>query len=209
MQLQIKGTEMFSDEDRDRIARALRMAASAHEKQRRVSGELYITHPIAVAELMIMEFRADADTVIAGLLHDTVEDTELTLAEVGQEFGNAIEFLVDGATDVGRGDGRPTVENREERDEASHVKVEEYAKRDPRLLIVKVADRWHNMQSCNALRTKNQKRLALETISFHVPWAKRIGFAKQADALEALAKSVLCRLEMLERSGAAQREYLR
>jgi GTP diphosphokinase / guanosine-3',5'-bis(diphosphate) 3'-diphosphatase len=201
--------ERFDPLDRQRIEKALLFSKKYHEKQRRVSGEPYIIHPVAVAQSLIDTFGADADTVITGLLHDTVEDTDATLDDVEREFGPVIRFLVDGTTDVGKGDGQAEIEDRTSRDAATHKKVEAYAAKDPRIFIVKIADRWHNMLSCRALRPKNQKRLALETLSFHVPAARKLGFASQADQLQKTCEDVIAYVDRWERKATARRDYLR
>jgi GTP diphosphokinase / guanosine-3',5'-bis(diphosphate) 3'-diphosphatase len=201
--------ERFSASDKARITHALEFATRKHAPQRRVSGEPFITHPIAVAQLLVDEFNADTDTVMAGLLHDTVEDTGTGLEEIEQEFGAVIKFLVDALTDVGKGDGHAAVPERSERDMLTHAKVDAYAAKDPRVYLVKIADRWHNMLRCEALRPKNQKRLANETLRYHVPIARRIGFEGQAVQLQHASEAVLARVERIEASAGARREYLR
>ena len=187
----LKNLDRFSLVDQERIAKALLMATQWHAPQRRVSGEPYIIHPVAVAQSLIGEFNADADTVISGLLHDTVEDTTATLDDIKREFGETIRFMVDGVTEVGKGDGHPHVGDYEERARLTEQKVHEYAKKDPRIYLVKIADRWNNMITCHALRPKNQVRLARLTLGFHVPITRELGFVKQADELELLCKNIL------------------
>lgn len=185
--------ERFSQEERLLIEQALDYSTACHAPQRRVSGEPFITHPVAVAQSLIDDFGADADTVAAGLLHDAVEDTPATLDDVESRFGKTIRFLVDGATDVGKGDGAAHIPDVEERSQQSHMKVDRYAQSDPRVYLVKLADRWHNIKHCAALRPKNQLRMAMEALSYHVVIARRLGLVSQADAIERAACEVLAR----------------
>ncbi len=190
--------DKYSYEERALIDRALIFATEHHAPQRRASGEPFITHPVAVAQILVDEFNADAQTVIAGLLHDTVEDTPATLSMVLAEFGDVIAHLVDGVTDVGRGDGREHIEDREERAAHTHKKVHEYAQKDTRVYLVKIADRWHNLAHIHALPLKNQKRLAEEAMSFHVVIARELGYAIIADRLEQLAQEICDRIRHIE-----------
>jgi GTP pyrophosphokinase len=201
--------ERYAVKDRARIQQALEFATAQHAPQRRVGGEPFITHPVAVTQLLIDEFSADAETVMAGLLHDTVEDTGATLEQVEGMFGPAVRFLVDGTTDVGKGDGNGHIEDRAERDAASHKKVEAYAAKDQRVYLIKIADRWHNVQHMSALRPKNQRRLANEALSFHIPVCRRLGFTKQADAFQHACEDALRRLDALEKRKSNYRRYLR
>ncbi len=182
--------DRFSVEEQLLIAKALEFATTHHAPQRRVSGEPYIIHPVAVAQILIDKFNADVMTVAAALLHDTVEDTSATLDDIELLFGVDIRFIVDGTTDVGKGDGREHIEDKHERADRTHHKVHEYAIKDSRIYLVKIADRWHNMTTCSALRFANQERLAMETMDFHVPAARKLGFDSHADELELLARKV-------------------
>jgi len=185
----------YNELERKRIEQALLFAQKYHATQKRISGEPYITHLFAVAQFLIDEFSADATTVIAGLLHDTVEDTTATLSDVEKQFGEEIRFLVDGATDVGRGDGREPVSEYTLRWQKSREKIEDYAKKDQRLLLVKIADRWHNMLTCDVMRPANQLRLAHQTLAFHVPSCRSLGFEAQADQIERICNEVIKRVE--------------
>ena len=186
------GLERFSKKEQEQIRSALQFAKRFHGDQRRVAGPKFITHPIAVAQLLIDFFEADADTVIAGLLHDTVEDTPATLEDVETLYGARARFIVDGATEVGRGDGQDRIFDKEERKKASRKKVREYGKQDKSVLTVKIADRWHNTCSCHALRAKNQRLMAEEFLSFHIPIAKELGY--DTTMMENAAQAVLERV---------------
>jgi len=183
--------ERFPVDERSLIARALEFAKIHHAPQRRISGEPYIVHPVAVAQLLIDEFHADAETVAAGLLHDTVEDTSATLEDIKREFGPVVAHIVDGVTIPGKGDGKPVIELRVERDAATHQKVLEYGVKDERVYLVKIADRWHNMTTCSVMRPASQLRLAKETVAFHVPLCIKLGFADIASRVERLCLSVI------------------
>ncbi|MBR9701177.1 bifunctional (p)ppGpp synthetase/guanosine-3',5'-bis(diphosphate) 3'-pyrophosphohydrolase [Candidatus Woesearchaeota archaeon] len=183
--------DLFSDQECELIIKALSFAQHHHRNQRRVAGPPFIVHPIATAQLLMDQFNADCGVTMAGLLHDTVEDTEATLEEVEERFGPAVMFLVDGATDVGRGDGNEKIENRAERVEATHKKVKKYAEKDPNVVLIKIADRWHNLMTCQALRKKSQCRMAQEALDFHIPLCREKGFNEQADMIEELARNIL------------------
>jgi guanosine-3',5'-bis(diphosphate) 3'-pyrophosphohydrolase len=187
------------------IADAYHFAAEAHEGMRRKSGEPYITHPLTTA-IILAGMRMDPTTIVAGLLHDTVEDTAATLADVEARFGHAASHLVDGVTKVGafgaqqiemteqrqseaererdkgrRGDGQ-------QRRQAENVKKMFMAMaEDPRVIIVKLADRLHNMSTLDALPPQKQQRKALETREIYAPLAGRLGMAQMKWQLEDLA----------------------
>lgn len=151
------------------LGRAWEFAKKAHEGQKRKTGEPYFTHPAAVAEIL-WSWKVDDETVAAGLLHDTVEDTSVTLDDVRREFGEDIAFLVDGVTKLGKIKYRGAQE-----------KVENLRKliiklsQDLRVVFVKLADRLHNMRTLTALPPAKQKRIALETDEIYAPLAYRLG----------------------------------
>jgi GTP pyrophosphokinase len=186
--------DRFSPEERAWIQQALEYATLHHAPQRRIMGEPFIIHPVAVAQSLIDDFNADADTVVAGLLHDTVEDTDATLDDIERLFGKVVRHLVDGATEVGKGDGAPSIPDKVERAHKSRLKAYRYAETDPRLYLVKIADRWHNLKTGAAHRPKNQERIARETLDFHVPECRRLGFGAHADAIEGLAHRIIERV---------------
>jgi (p)ppGpp synthase/HD superfamily hydrolase len=189
----LQNLDCYSAPERERIARAVSFMERAHATQRRISGAPYSTHLYAVAQLLIDEFHADADTVIAGLLHDTVEDTAVTLPVIEGEFGLVVRFLVDGATNVGEHDGHPKILDWYVRTNKSHEKVLRYAQQDKRLLLIKVADRWHNLLECGAMRPYNQRRLAEDSLGFTVPACLAAGFPNQAMRVERLCSEILQR----------------
>jgi GTP pyrophosphokinase len=160
----------YPNGDVELLRRAHETAAKAHEGQFRKTGDPYITHPEAVA-LMLAQYGLDADTIAAAFLHDTVEDTPLTLAQVEKEFGKDIAQLIDGVTKL----DRVRYSNREQQQAASIRKMVVAMARDVRVLIIKLFDRLHNLRTVHALREAKQIRVARETLDVYAPLAHRLG----------------------------------
>ena len=160
----------YPDGDVALLRRAHDVAAAAHEGQVRKTGDPYITHPITVA-YMLAQYGLDADTIAAAFLHDTVEDTPLTLEEVEKDFGADIARLIDGVTKL----DRVRYSNREQAQAASIRKMVVAMARDVRVLIIKLFDRLHNMRTVSALREEKQIRVARETLDVYAPLAHRLG----------------------------------
>jgi GTP pyrophosphokinase len=160
----------YPDGDVDLLRRAHATAANAHEGQVRKTGDPYITHPTTVA-YMLAQYGLDSDTLAAALLHDTVEDTPLTLMEVEQTFGQDIAQLIDGVTKL----DRVRYSNREQAQAASIRKMVVAMARDVRVLIIKLFDRLHNLRTVHALREAKQVRVARETLDIYAPLAHRLG----------------------------------
>ncbi|MGH3649436.1 MAG: RelA/SpoT family protein, partial [Acidimicrobiia bacterium] len=160
----------YPDGDVDLLRRAHQTAAKAHEGQVRKTGDPYITHPTTVG-YMLAQYGLDADTIAAALLHDTVEDTPLTLMEVEQTFGQDIARLIDGVTKL----DRVRYSNREQAQAANIRKMVVAMARDVRVLIIKLFDRLHNMRTVHALREAKQVRVARETLDVYAPLAHRLG----------------------------------
>ncbi len=158
------------DDPVDLLERAYRVAEEAHAGQKRKTGDPYITHPTAVA-LMLAQYGLDADTVAAALLHDTVEDTPLTLDELAAQFGDEIAGLIDGVTKL----DRVRDSSREQVQAASIRKMVVAMAQDVRVLIIKLFDRLHNMRTVHALREEKQRRVARETLDVYAPLAHRLG----------------------------------
>jgi GTP diphosphokinase / guanosine-3',5'-bis(diphosphate) 3'-diphosphatase len=156
--------------DVELLRRAHDTAAEAHQGQVRKTGDPYITHPIAVAH-MLAQYGLDADTIAAAFLHDTIEDTPLTLAQLEQDFGKDIAQLIDGVTKL----DRVRYSNREQAQAASIRKMVVAMARDVRVLIIKLFDRLHNMRTVYALREAKQVRVARETLDVYAPLAHRLG----------------------------------
>ncbi len=158
------------DAQRALLRRAWAVGAEAHAGQTRKSGEPYITHPVAVAGVLA-EQRVDVETLIAAILHDTVEDTPMTLDGLAAEFGSTVAELVDGVTKLDKLD----FENRQEAAAESFRKMLLAMARDLRVILIKLADRLHNMRTLGAQSAEARKRIALETLDIYAPIAQRLG----------------------------------
>ncbi len=167
------------DERRD-IIDACKFGDVAHIKDKRKSGEPYITHPIAVAEILA-GFRLDRDTIIAAILHDTVEDTEVSDDELEQRYGKVVARLVDGVTKL-----KSSHHNKQQNKAATFHKILTATLNDPRVLIIKLADRLHNMSTLDAVSPEKQRATAQETLDFYVPFARLMGINDIADYIEVL-----------------------
>ena len=159
---------LWSAPDLDRLALAFDKAANAHSGQLRKSGDPYITHPVAVAEILI-DLGLDSATICAALLHDTVEDTEYSLAQLRADFGDEIANLVDGVTKLDRLTYGPTAEAETVR------KMVVAMSRDLRVLIIKLADRLHNARTWAFVSPESAARKARETLDIYAPLAHRLG----------------------------------
>src|SRR5215510_2757253 len=172
--------------DVDVVRRAYEFTEEVHRGQRRVSGEPYHVHPLAVAGLLV-EFKMDATTVAAGLLHDVLEDTATSKAVLQERFGGDIAELVDGVTKI----GKLAFSSREERQAESFRKMLVAMARDLRVLMIKLADRLHNMRTLDFLPQDKGRKIAQETLDIYAPLAHRLGMAKVKAELEDLALRVL------------------
>nr|WP_210427751.1 bifunctional (p)ppGpp synthetase/guanosine-3',5'-bis(diphosphate) 3'-pyrophosphohydrolase [Dyella sp. SG609] len=156
-----------------RVLRAYEVGAQAHEGQARKSGEPYITHPVAVAGILA-ELGLDAETIIAAILHDTLEDTALSRAELAGEFGETVADLVDGVTKL----DKMRFSSRQEADAESFRKMLLAMARDLRVILIKLADRLHNMRTLGAKDAASRRRIARETLEIYAPIAQRLGMNK-------------------------------
>jgi len=168
--------------DLDVLARAYKFSAASHQGQQRASGEPYLSHPLEVATLLV-DFKMDVTTVTAGLLHDVLEDTAATKADLVREFGGEIAELVDGVTKI----GKLAFSSREERQAENFRKMLVAMARDLRVLMIKLADRLHNMRTLDYLPTDRSRKIAQETLDIYAPLAHRLGMAKVKAELEDLA----------------------
>ena len=160
--------------DSERVARAVEMAKKAHEGQFRKTGEPYIIHPMAVKKIL-EEWGMDEDTIIAGILHDTVEDTNLTLADIKKEFGESVAFLVDGVTKLSTArTGMRDIDTYLPETRDNFLRLMIALGDDIRVLIVKLADRLHNLRTLSALPPDKQKKIAKETLEVFAPLADRL-----------------------------------
>lgn len=178
----------YSLDDKHRIAHAYEFSRTKHKGQKRRSGEPYIIHPIAVVTLL-SAWHVDTETLIAGMLHDTLEDTQTTQQELVIEFGSTCAQLVEGVTKIGNIKVNPGA-----RREASTENVRKLLlamSRDIRVVLVKLADRLHNMRTIEYLPTAKQRRKAQETLDIFAPLADRLGMGDVKAELEDLAFAVL------------------
>ncbi len=164
------------------IYRATIYGAEAHKGQKRKSGEDYIYHPIAVARIL-GEMRMDSRTIIAAILHDVVEDTDITLHQLSQEFGEDIAILVDGVSKV----SQLELESREHAEVASFRKMFMAMAQDIRVIIIKLVDRLHNMHTLESLDNTRKRRIARQTLEIYAPMANRLGMRELAQKLEDLS----------------------
>ena len=168
--------------DLDVLSRAYQFSAASHQGQQRASGEPYLSHPLEVATLLV-DFKMDVTTVTAGLLHDVLEDTTATKADLEREFGGEIAELVDGVTKI----GKLAFSSREERQAENFRKMLVAMARDLRVLMIKLADRLHNMRTLDYLPPDRSRKIAQETLDIYAPLAHRLGMAKVKAELEDLA----------------------
>ncbi|MFI8946802.1 RelA/SpoT family protein [Streptomyces sp. NPDC053750] len=172
------------DADLDPLRRAYLLAESSHRGQMRKSGEPYITHPLAVT-LILAELGAETTTLTASLLHDTVEDTDVTLDQVGEQFGAEVRYLVDGVTKL------------EKVDYGAAAEPETFRKmllatgNDVRVMSIKLADRLHNMRTLGVMRREKQERIAKVTRDVLIPLAERLGVQALKSELEDLVFAVM------------------
>ena len=169
--------------DRDLLVRAYRFSEEAHRGQVRNSGDPYITHSVEVAKILA-DLQLDSTTVASGILHDVIEDTHLTLADVQAEFGKEIAAIVDGLTKIAK---LPSGGSTQDRQVESYRKLLLSIAKDARVIIVKLADRLHNMRTLDWLPPDKRRRIAQETRDLYAPLAHRFGMAKLRWELEDLA----------------------
>ncbi|CAB4571643.1 unannotated protein [freshwater metagenome] len=164
------------------MTKAFEVARLAHSQQKRKSGEGYINHPLAVAKI-VADIGLDETTVAAALLHDAVEDTEITVADVEREFGAEVAAIVDGVTKL----ERIQFDSKEAQQAATMRKMLVAMAKDLRVLIIKLADRLHNMRTIAAMPVDKQQRIASETLDIYAPLAHRLGMQGLKQQLEDLA----------------------
>jgi guanosine-3',5'-bis(diphosphate) 3'-pyrophosphohydrolase len=169
-------------EDREMVSRAYEVAARAHTGQRRLSGEEYVQHPLAVAGTLA-DINLDAATIAAALLHDTIEDTPLTLEEVKADFGPDVAHLVEGVTKLSRISFRSSQQLQAENIRKMLLAMAE----DVRVVLIKLADRLHNMRTLDPLPEAKRLRIAKETLEIYAPLAHRLGIGQVKWELEDLA----------------------
>lgn len=200
---------IFSPEDVEQIDKAFNTANRVHEGQLRCSGQPYVIHPILVAKV-VAELGMDKESVIAALLHDVVEDTDLTLEDVTEKFGKSVASLVDGVTKL----GKVPLSTREEVQAENVRKMLLAMSEDIRVIIIKLADRLHNMRTLEFMPPQKQRDKALETLEIYAPIAHRLGIRAVKEELEDLAIKHLDPVgyaeieKSLEVRGKSRRDYL-
>ena len=165
-----------------RVEDAFELAEAAHEGMRRKSGEPYITHPVAVTALLA-EMRLDADALCAGLLHDTVEDTDVTFEDVEERFGEPVRRIVEGETKISKLAVRVYADEQSENLRQMLLSMVS----DVRIILVKLADRLHNMRTLGSMPPHKQQRIAKETLEIFAPLAHRLGISHIKNELEELS----------------------
>ncbi|TLY19130.1 MAG: bifunctional (p)ppGpp synthetase/guanosine-3',5'-bis(diphosphate) 3'-pyrophosphohydrolase, partial [Nitrospirae bacterium] len=168
------------------IRRAYDFSAQAHEGQLRRSGEPYLAHPLAVAEILTA-LRLDVPAIVAGLMHDTIEDTIRTRAQIEEEFGKDIARLVEGVTKIGKIHFKSYEETQAENFRKMLISMAD----DIRVILIKLADRLHNMRTIEHLDLTQQKKIAQETIEIYAPLANRLGIGWMRSELEDLCFKTL------------------
>ena len=178
--------QSLNKEDKKLIRKAFDYAVDAHQFQRRKSGEAYIFHPISVAKIVASEIGLDAVSIAAALIHDVVEDnSNHTLENIQKEFGKNISKIVDGLTKIGKLNSKGYSD--------VSIQAENYRKmlltlnEDVRVIIIKIADRLHNMQTMDAMPEYKQVKIASETLYIYAPLAHRIGLYNVKNELEDLS----------------------
>lgn len=173
----------LTDEDKVLIRKAFDTAVEAHKDQRRKSGEAYIFHPIAVAKIIASEIGLDATSIAAALLHDVVEDTKITLEEISKNFNPTIARIVDGLTKISSLQPEKDISLQAENFRKMLLTLND----DVRVIIIKIADRLHNMITMDAMRNDKQIKIASETLYIYAPLAHRIGLYNIKTQLEDLS----------------------
>ena len=173
--------------DLEKITAAYELANKAHKGVKRSSGEPYITHPIAVA-CILLEFCMDTDTICAALMHDVVEDTDVDLETIRKKFGDDVANLVDGVTKIGQ---VPLNTTKEEQQAENIRKILIAMSKDIRVIIIKLADRLHNMRTIMYRPPEKQRKKALETMNIYAPIAHRLGMSAVKEEMEDISIKIL------------------
>ena len=210
-ELRHQAAELFDVKEAEIIDKAFRVACERHNGQMRSSGEPYIIHPVAVAKI-VLEYGMDYQSVAAAMLHDTVEDTDLTLEDVKKEFGADIAALVDGLTKLGK--VPLDIKDKEEQQAENVRKMLLAMSEDIRVIIIKLADRLHNIRTLNFVKPQKRRDKALETLEIYAPIAHRLGIRAIKEELEDKAISYLDPIgykeieDELSKQGKSHKEFL-
>ncbi len=210
-ELKEQAAEVFPEKEANIIDKAFNLANRKHDGQKRSSGEPYIIHPVAVAKI-VMDYGMDYQSVAAAMLHDTVEDTDLTLDEVEKEFGSEISALVDGLTKLGK--VPLDIKDKEEQQAENIRKMLLAMSEDVRVIIIKLADRLHNIRTLNFVAPQKRRDKAVETLEIYAPIAHRLGIRAIKEELEDKAISYLDPIaykeieDALSSQGKSHKEFL-
>src|SRR5258705_4045601 len=168
--------------DKDLIRCAFEMSAEAHKTMRRKSGEPYILHPLAVAKICVEEIGLGVRSTICALMHDTVEDTDISLEDIEREFGNEIARIVDGLTKISN-----VIDVNASQQAENFKKILLTLTDDPRVILIKLADRLHNMRTLDSMKREKQLKISSETVYIYAPLAHRMGLYSIKTEMEDLA----------------------
>jgi len=172
--------------DKELVRTAFEMAVEAHKTMRRKSGEPYILHPLAVAQICVEEIGLGVRSTICALLHDTVEDTDITLEDVAREFGNEIARIIDGLTKIST-----VVDANTSQQAENFKKILLTLTDDPRVILIKLADRLHNMRTLDSMKREKQLKISSETVYVYAPLAHRLGLYNIKTEMEDLSMKYL------------------
>ncbi len=180
-------TSYLNYDEQEKVKHALKLSEEAHSNQLRKSGDPFITHPLEVAKILT-SIKLDADSIVAGLLHDTLEDTNLDIDEINKNFGTQIVELVDGLTKI----NKYSLKVKNQKFGENYKKLILATTKDLRVILVKLADRLHNMRTIQFIKDENKKtKIALETLEVFAPLAQRLGMKEWQDELEDIAFEVI------------------
>ena len=180
-------TSYLNKQEKDKVRDALLLSEEAHSNQLRKSGDPFITHPLEVAKILT-SIKLDADSIVAGLLHDTLEDTNLNIEEINKKFGNQIVELVEGLTKI----NKYSLKVNNQKFGENYKKLILATTKDLRVILVKLADRLHNMRTIQFISDENKKtKISLETLEVFAPLAQRLGMKEWQDELEDIAFEVI------------------
>ena len=168
--------------DKELLRMAFEMAAEAHKTMRRKSGEPYILHPLAVAKICVEEIGLGIRSTLCALLHDTVEDTDITLEDIQREFGNEVAKIVDGLTKISS-----VMDTNSTQQAENFKKILLTLTDDPRVILIKLSDRLHNMRTLDSMKRENQLKISSETVYVYAPLAHRMGLYNIKTEMEDLA----------------------
>ena len=180
-------TSYLTTEEKNKVRHALKLSQEAHSNQLRRSGDPFITHPLEVAKILT-SIKLDADSIVAGLLHDTLEDTKLDIDEINKNFGTQIVELVDGLTKI----NKYSLKVKNQKFGENYKKLILATKKDLRVILVKLDDRLNNMRTIKFIKDENKKtKIALETLEVFAPLAQRLGMKEWQDELEDISFEVI------------------